>query len=155
MDENSKSGHDTDHFIKAELGKQVGSKSEIKNLRQFSKKGNLTLAKIKSLIGSAIAQQRKKISDRQTPRTGVEKSQWVRDEEKGYGRSTKSHPILEKALTGAADGLTPVATAKQNQAVVEHSLTDPKNVPSLSAQHQAKAVLAATLAAAPTPTHGK
>lgn len=148
--ENSKSNHDADHIIEAALEKYIGSKSEIKNFKQFLKKG-FTLAQIKNLITSAMAQQRKKISDHQIPRTGVEKSQWVHDEKKGYGRSTKSHPILEKALTGAADGLTPVATAKQNQAVVEHSLTDPKNTPSLSAKHQAKAVLTATLTAAPTP----
>ena len=124
----------------------INSKSEMKDFKDLlkSKKGNLTVAKIKSLISSAIAQQRKKISDNQTPRTGVEKSQWVSNKEKGYGRGPKNHPILMNAITGNTDGLTPVATAKQNNATIENSLNDPKNTPSNSAKKQAQAVLATT-----------
>ncbi len=97
-------------------------------------------------------EQRANVIGMHTPREGAERSQWVKNQEKGYdGPNTHEHPVLSKTITGAADGLSPVATDPRNQETVQKALESPQNTPSLSATHQENIKLTTTMAPKPTP----
>ena len=100
-----------------------------------------------------VAGQREVVLSEHNPHVGPIQSGWV--ENQGVGASnTQAHPLLSNKIAGAADGLSPVATAPQNAQIVSETVgTHPEKTPVPGPKQQAQVVQAATLS--PTPTPGK
>ena len=100
-----------------------------------------------------VAAQCEAVRRAHNPHVGEIKSAWVENPSAGCGSNVKDHPVLSQTIAGAADNLSPVATAPQNAKTVEQSVQDPRNTPVPNLSLQAQAVNAA--APKPSPIPGK